>query len=159
MQLIEDSLSLFARPREPTWTELEEQEILIMVISIIKADETEKKDFDYLQDWARRFDVQVPDESMNAIVVDNRAAQNQVINPPTIFLTTKLLRFLPSHMGLVIAQAFQCWMIPSSIFLSQHPQMPMNSSTTWYVRNASNPLKIAHADRISTLGHSCQISV
>jgi hypothetical protein len=58
--LIEDSLALFSIPWQPSWHEVEEHDLLVMILSIVKAAGNSQSFTIHLEEFMQRFEPQIP---------------------------------------------------------------------------------------------------
>jgi hypothetical protein len=63
MQLIGGSLLHFTHPWQPAWNEVKEQDLLVMLLSLLKANGTYETTRVHLEDNMQRFEPQILDKS------------------------------------------------------------------------------------------------
>jgi transcriptional regulator of aromatic amino acid metabolism len=91
MQLIESSLLLFAQPWQPAWNEVKEQDLLIILLSTVKANGMNEAVRLHLEDNMQRFEPQIPEQSFQHYPTSGSDVQNSVsVNSNTIQITAML---------------------------------------------------------------------
>jgi hypothetical protein len=91
MQLIESSLLLFAQLWQPAWNEVKEQDLLIILLSIVKANGMNDAVRLHLEDNMQKFEPQIPEQSFQHYPSSGSEVQNSVsVNSNTIQSTTML---------------------------------------------------------------------
>ena len=91
MQLIESSLLLFAQPWQPAWNEVKEQDLLIILLSIVKANGMNEAVRLHLEDNMQNFEPQIPEQSFQQYPTFGSEVQSTVSPNSNTIQSTAIL--------------------------------------------------------------------
>ena len=91
MQQIESSLLLFAQLWQPAWNEVKEQDLLIILLSIVKANGMNDAVRLHLEDNMQNFEPQIPEQSFQQYPTFGSEVQSTVSPNSNTIQSTAIL--------------------------------------------------------------------